>query len=158
MNVKSRAGYWSEWAAVFWLSLLCMQPVQAGDDFADVHKLPVSIQQVESLCPWKSPRAEGYIRVIRMRQAGHDSLYLQWLQKAGAGLPDEVISTRMVEELEQELTVQLEGPVALLHPDQCQLTLMAKAVTHERRYELILFLKGPGDYRLTVVETLPGDL
>ena len=158
MNVKSRAGYWSVWAAVLWLSLLCIRQVQAKDDFADVYKLPVSIQQVESLCPWKSPRAEGYIRVIRMRQTGHDSLYLQWLQKAGAGLPDEVISTRLVEELERELTVYLEGPVALLHTDRCELTLQAKAVTYERRYALTLFLKGPGDYRLTVIETLPGDL
>src|SRR5690606_3477865 len=110
------------------VSMLAGPAVAAAEsEFSSVYKLPPAIESVESLCPWKSPRAEGYIRVIRMRQADHDSLYLQWIQKNGNGLPEQVLSTRLVEELENGLAVHVENLSALLHPDQCELTAAAKA-------------------------------
>ena len=36
--------------------------------------------------------------------------------------------------------------------------MVAEDVDSERRYQLQLRLKGPGEYRLMVIEKLPGDL
>ena len=142
-----------------WPLLLLALPliVRADAEFAEVYKLPATIQEVDKLCPWKSPRAEGYIRVIRTQQPDRHFLYLQWVEKGAEANTDTVTATRMVEELAGDLALHMERPLASLHADRCELNIRAQSVDKERGYRLQITLKGPGDYQLAVIESLPGD-
>ncbi len=136
-----------------------MQAETVSDDpLAEIYKLPVWIDQVSRVCPWKSTAGAGYIRLIRTDRNSHHGLYIQWVRKGIAGAPTQATSTVQVEELEQRYQVRLTMPQAQLQPDSCHLTALAEAISNERRYQLDFILKGPGDYKLEVTHLLEGGL
>lgn len=131
--------------------------VLADPAFDAVYKMPMEIEWVDSLCPWKSATETGYLRLVRSRDDNRHRLLVQWLRKRTEDAPGEVVSTRFIEELDQQYALRLQTPQVQLHPDHCELTMAAEDVDSERRYQLQLRLKGPGEYRLVVIEKLPGD-
>ncbi len=130
----------------------------ADPAFSAVYKMPADIEWADSLCPWKSATETGYLRLVRSRDDDRHRLLVQWIRKSMNEQPDEAVSTRVIDELDQLYRVRLQPPQAQLHPDHCELNMVAEDVDSERRYQLQLRLKGPGEYRLMVIEKLPGDL
>lgn len=128
------------------------------DPMTDVYKMPVWIDGVSRVCPWKSAAGEGYIRVVRTDLNSHHGLFLQWVRKGIAGTPTQPTSTIEVEELNNEYQVRMQMPEASLSPDACHLKALAESVSSERRYEFELVLKGPGQYALNVTRLLEGGL
>lgn len=126
--------------------------------FAGVYKMPVWIDQVQRVCPWKSDAGEGYIRVVRTNVKGPHGIYLQWIRKGIAGSETQAISTVRVEELEGQYQVHLQMPQPQLSPDACHLTAMAESIITDRRYKMELVVKGPGEYQLLVTSLLQGGL
>jgi len=147
-------------------SLLCIFALAAtfavqadnNEELEAIYKLPVWMDQVKRVCPWKSPSGEGYIRVIRTEAAGRHQLYLQWIRKGIAGSPTQPISTIQVEELAKELAVKIQMPKATLEPGYCQLTARAENISTERRYDMLMILKGPGKYELQTTMLYNGNL
>ncbi|WP_419811012.1 hypothetical protein [Bacterioplanoides sp.] len=123
-----------------------------------VYKMPVWMDQVQRMCPWKSSDGEGYVRVIRTEQAGRHQLYLQWIRKGIAGSPTQAVSTVQVEELAQDLAVKIQMPKPSLEPGFCKLTARAENIITERRYDMTLLLKGPGTYELNTTTLFSGTL
>ncbi len=126
--------------------------------FAGVYKMPVWVDQVQSVCPWKSDAGEGYIRIIRTNMKGLHGIYLQWIRKGIAGSETQAISTVLVEELEGQYQVHLQMPSPQLRADACHLTALAESIITDRRYKMEFVVKGPGDYRLLVTSMLQGGL
>ncbi|MCA6060769.1 hypothetical protein HUF18_13345 [Thalassolituus sp. ST750PaO-4] len=126
--------------------------------FAGVYKMPVWIDQVQRVCPWKSDAGEGYIRVVRTNVKGPHGIYLQWIRKGIAGSETQAISTVRVEELEGQYQVHLQMPQPQLSPDACHLTALAESIITDRRYKMELVVKGPGEYQLLVTSLLQGGL
>ncbi|WP_430462119.1 hypothetical protein ACQUQU_04835 [Thalassolituus sp. LLYu03] len=151
-------------AAVTWvfivLTLVATAPQALAEDdpLTDVYKLPVWIDGLERVCPWKSSAGEGYIRVVRTDMNSHHGLYLQWVRKGIAGAPTQATSTVLVEELEKQYQVRLQMPSARLSSDACHLGMLGESITTERRYQFELVLKGPGNYTLNVTHLLEGGL
>jgi len=123
-----------------------------------VYKLPVWINGVTRVCPWRSNAGQGYIRVIRGDTLAGHSLYLQWVRKGIAEAPTQATSTVEVEELRDDYQVRIEMPVAKLGPHSCSLSAVGEDITSERRYRFDFTLKGPGNYRLEVTHLLEGGL
>lgn len=148
--------------SIFWLVMLlapaALRAEVNDDPLAEIYKLPVWIDQVSRVCPWKSTAGEGYIRLIRTDLNSHHGLYLQWIRKGIAGSPTQATSTLQVEELENQYHVRLQMPSAELKPDACHLTALGESISSERRYRFDFILKGPGDYRLNVTHLLEGGL
>lgn len=144
----------------FLFSLIIAFPVFANNatPLKDVYKLPVWIDQVQRVCPWKSKAGSGYIRVIRTETEGRHGLFLQWIRKGIAGAPTQSTSTILVEELTHEFPVRLEMPKASLLPDSCQLSSTAENINTERRYMMNFTLRGPGSYDLQVTRLYEGGL
>ena len=143
--------------ALLALGLMCS--AQADDDpLAEVYKMPVWVDAVARVCPWKSAAGEGYIRIIRTDMNSRHGLYLQWVRKGIAGAPTQATSTMLVKELEQQYQVRLQMPEQHLSSDACHLTSLAESISTERRYQFELILKGPGDYTLKATQMLEGGL
>ena len=136
-------------ATLFCLALTL--PVAAGEgktpeELTDAYRLPVWIDAVTQVCPWKSPSAEGYIRLIRREHDdGSHGLFVQWVRKGIAGQPSEAVSTLAVEELEHDFMVKLEMPEQTLARDACRLKSFGQDMINERRYEFDLLVRGPGE-------------
>ena len=124
----------------------------------DVYKLPVWVDQVQRVCPWKSKAGSGYVRMIRTEVDGRHGLFLQWVRKGIAGAPTQPTSTVLVEELTHEFPVRLEMPKAKLLPNSCQLSATAENINTERRYMMTFTLKGPGSYDMQVTRLYEGGL
>lgn len=125
-----------------------------NSDLAPVYKMPVWVERVESFCPWKSKDGEGYVRVVRTERHGRHQLFLQWIQKGGTTATDKVLSTRSVEELENDYIVRLEMPKAMLNPKSCELTTMADSLNNSQRFRFKVVLREPGNYMLQVTQVL----
>lgn len=126
--------------------------------FAGVYKMPVWIDQVQRVCPWKSDAGEGYIRVVRTNFKGPHGIYLQWIRKGIAGSETQAISTVRVKELEEQYQVRLQMPQPELSSAACHLTALAESIITDRRYKMEFIVKGPGDYQLLVTSMLQGGL
>lgn len=131
---------------------------ESNEELKTVYKLPIWIDQVKRVCPWKSQDGEGYIRILRTETGGRHQLYLQWIRKGIAGSPTQAISTVQVEELAKDLAVKIEMPAAHLDPGQCRLTARAENITTERRYDMVILAKGPGKYELQTTMLYNGNL
>jgi hypothetical protein len=134
------------------------QATSNDDPLVDVYKLPVWIDGVTRVCPWKSAAGQGYVRLIRTDRNSHHGLYLQWIRKGIAGATTQATSTILVEELESDYLVRMEMPQAQLEPNACRLSALAESITTERRYQFDFVVKGPGDYTLSVTHLLEGGL
>lgn len=143
---------------IFAWSLIASTQADNNEELTTIYKLPVWMDQVKRVCPWKSASGEGYIRVIRTETAGRHQLYLQWIRKGIAGSPTQPISTIQVEELAGELAVRIEMPEASLEPGFCQLVARAENISTERRYNISLVVKGPGKYDLQTTMLYNGNL
>lgn len=127
------------------------------DALAETYQMPVWVDAVIEVCPWKSESAEGYIRLIRREHDdGHHGLYVQWIRKGIAGAATEAVSTLAVEALENEYTVRIELPQAVLGRDACRLKARAEDMINERRYEFDILLRGPGELMLNVTRKMDG--
>lgn len=131
---------------------------QNKTELQTIYKLPVWLDQINRVCPWKSQAGEGYIRVIRTQSGGRHQLYLQWIRKGIAGAATQPVSTVMVKELSGELAVKIEMPTAQLKPTHCQLTARAENILTERRYNINMTLTRPGHYGLQITPLYDGDL
>ena len=121
------------------------------------YQIPVWIDAVRRVCPWRSADAEGDIRLIRkLNDDGSHGLFVQWLRKGLLGAPTEAVSTLAVEELSTDHLVRIEMPKPQLSRDACKLTAIAEDMMNERRYEFSLILKGPGDMQVQVPRMLGG--
>ena len=128
---------------------------QLGDEqFQQVYQLPVWIDSVVSTCNWKTEGGSGFVRVIRTTESFGHGLYLQWVRYGIAGGEAKAVSTVVVEELWQDLSVRFEMPTAEFGKGYCQLNSMAESTSSELRYELILKVGAPGKYQLDVVRHL----
>lgn len=136
------------------------QPDAEGETwpFAGVYKMPVWIDQVQRVCPWKSEAGEGYIRVVRTNFKGPHGIYLQWIRKGIAGSETQAISTVRIKELEEQYQVHLQMPQPELSSAACHLTALAESIITDRRYQMEFIVKGPGDYQLLVTSMLQGGL
>ncbi|WP_369857579.1 hypothetical protein [Candidatus Thalassolituus haligoni] len=139
------------------IAVVAETPFGPGD-FAGIYRLPVMIDTVVSVCPWKSASGSGYVRVIRTRGPTGHGLYLQWIRFGVAGSEAEVISTRSIEELATEFDVAVEMPVAQLEKDHCLLQSQAEDSVNGRRYRLDIRVGAPGDYQFAVTRHLSGGL
>ncbi|MAK90149.1 MAG: hypothetical protein CMI13_02785 [Oleibacter sp.] len=124
----------------------------------DIYKLPVAINAVSRVCPWRSNAGQGYIRLIRTDALAGHHLYLQWIRRGIAGSPTQATSTVAVKELMSDYEVKFDMPQARLGQDACMLSAIGEDVTSERRYRFDFVLKGPGDYKLGVTHLLEGGL
>ena len=121
------------------------------------YQMPVWVDAVRRVCPWKSADAEGDIRLIRkLNDDGSHGLFVQWLRKGLAGAPTEAVSTLAIEELSTDYLVRIEMPEPQLSRDACLLKAIAEDMMNERRYEFGLILKGPGDMQVQVTRMLGG--
>ncbi|TNC91886.1 MAG: hypothetical protein CSH36_07335 [Thalassolituus sp.] len=133
------------------------QPPQATGELAEAYVMPVWVDAVTEVCPWKSPSAEGYIRLIRREHDdGSHGLYVQWIRKGIAGEPAEAVSTLAVEELDQQLMLRLEMPQPTLARDACRLKSFGEDMVNERRYELDMLVRGPGELQVNITRKLDG--
>lgn len=134
------------------------QPDAEGETwpFAGVYKMPVWIDQVQRVCPWKSEAGEGYIRVVRTNFNGPHGIYLQWIRKGIAGSETQAISTVLVKELEEQYQVRLQMPQPELSSEACHLTALAESIITDRRYKMEFIVKGAGNYQLLVTSMLQG--
>ena len=118
---------------------------EADDEMPVIYKLPVWVDAVTEVCPWKSSSAEGYIRLIRTeKEDGRNGLYVQWIRAGIAGRPAEAVSTLAVTQLEKDYMVRMAVPEPQLSRTACHLTADAEDMMNERRYRCDLMLKGPG--------------
>jgi len=123
----------------------------------EAYVMPVWVDAVTEVCPWRSPSAEGYIRLIRREHDdGSHGLFVQWIRKGIAGEPAEAVSTLAVEALEKELMVRIEMPSPTLGRDACRLKSFGEDMINERRYELDLLVRGPGDMQVHITRMLDG--
>ncbi|MAD46809.1 MAG: hypothetical protein CMI02_10060 [Oceanospirillaceae bacterium] len=145
-----------------WMLMLLViaRPAGAADDklMTQIYKLPVEINAVSRVCPWRSKAGQGYIRLIRTDALTGHRLYLQWVRRGIAGAPTQATSTVPVQELEEDYEVRIEMPAATLGPHACKLSAIGEDITSERRYRFDFTLKGPGDYKLGVTHLLEGGL
>ena len=124
---------------------------------SEAYVMPVWVDAVTQVCPWKSEDAEGYIRLIRKQnEDGSHGLFVQWLRKGIAGAPTAAVSTLAVEPLEHDYLVRIEMPPPTLARDACRLKALAEDMMNERRYEFDLLLRGPGDMQVNVKRMLGG--
>lgn len=122
-----------------------------------IYQMPVWIDAVRRVCPWRSADAEGDIRLIRkLNDDGSHGFFVQWLRKGLLGAPTEAVSTLAVEELSTDYLVRIEMPKPQLSRDACLLKAIAEDMMNERRYEFTLILKGPGDMQVQVTRMLGG--
>ena len=127
------------------------------DALSEAYVMPVWVDAVTQVCPWKSEDAEGYIRLIRKKNDdGSHGLFVQWLRKGIAGAPTAAVSTLAVEPLEKDYLVRIEMPQPTLARDACRLKAMAEDMMNERRYEFDLLLRGPGDMQVNITRMLGG--
>lgn len=145
------------------LSLCLILPASADgltpQELTDAYRMPVWVDAVTEVCPWKSLSAEGYIRLIRREHDdGSHGLFVQWIRKGVAGEPAEAVSTLAVEELERALMVRIDMPVTELGRDACRLRSFAHDMINERRYVLDLLVRGPGELQVNVTRMLDGDV
>src|SRR5690606_34764268 len=113
-------------AAMGFLGLLLMissGKLLADPAFSAVYKMPADIEWADSLCPWKSATETGYLRLVRSRDDDRHRLLVQWIRKSMNEQPDEAVSTRVIDELDQLYRVRLQPPQAQLHPDHCELNM-----------------------------------
>jgi len=138
--------------------LLCSLAARSGaGPLEEAYKLPVWVDAVTEVCPWKSSAAEGYIRLIRQEHSdGSHGLFVQWIRKGIAGQPTQAVSTLAVEQLESEYLVRLEMPESMLARDACRLKARAEDMVNERRYEFDLLLHGPGEMQVNITRMLGG--
>ena len=116
------------------------------DALSEAYVMPVWVDAVTQVCPWKSEDAEGYIRLIRKKNDdGSHGLFVQWLRKGIA-----------VEPLEKDYLARIEMPQPTLARDACRLKAMAEDMMNERRYEFDLLLRGPGDMQVNITRMLGG--
>lgn len=128
-----------------------------AEALTDAYQMPVWVDAVTEVCPWKSESAEGYIRLIRREHDdGSHGLFVQWIRQGLVGAPAEAVSTLAVEALENEYMVRLELPIATLGRDACRLKARAEDRVNERRYEFDFLLRGPGDMTVNVTRKMGG--
>ncbi len=129
----------------------CLLPPAFADELTEVYRLPLWVDGVAEVCPWKSPSAQGYIRLIRSEKGdGRNSLYVQWVRSGLVDRPAEAVSTLAVELLESEYMVRLTMPEPQLSRTACLLSAMGEDMINERRYRFDLVLKGPGKMDVSV--------
>ena len=89
---------------------------------SEAYVMPVWVDAVTQVCPWKSEDAEGYIRLIRKQnEDGSHGLFVQWLRKGIAGAPTAAVSTLAVEPLEHDYLVRIEMPSVRSTPERYKL-------------------------------------
>jgi hypothetical protein len=139
------------------VTLLICSSFCRADALPDAYQLPIWVDAVVKVCPWKSESAEGYIRLIRREHDdGHHSLFVQWIRKGIAGADTAPVSTLAVEELESQYMVRMELPTAVLGRDACRLIARAEDMVDERRYEFDFLLRGPGELTVNVTRKMDG--
>ncbi|MEC8444593.1 MAG: hypothetical protein VXZ05_10335 [Pseudomonadota bacterium] len=130
---------------------------RADDPLPQAYKMPIWVDAVARVCPWKSPSAEGYIRVIRREHGdGSHGLYIQWVRSGIAGAETAPVSTLAVKELEGEYMVRLTMPEETLARDACLLTSLGEDMINERRFRFDFLLHGPGEMQVRVTRMLDG--
>lgn len=142
---------------VLGISLLISAAVCRAEALSDAYQLPIWVDAVVKVCPWKSESAEGYIRLIRREHDdGRHGLFVQWIRQGIAGAPTAAVSTLAIEELERDYMVRMELPSVVLGRDACRLQARAEDMINERRYEFDFLLRGPGDLTVNVTRKMAG--
>ena len=123
-----------------------------------VYKMPAVISLVSQVCPWRSKRARGNIRLVRTEQQGVHQLYVQWMRQGGKNGKggDEAVSTIAILELNQETYYRFEMPQGRLIPGACELKAELVDVRNQRQFSMTLYLKGAGKYQYQITRKLLG--
>jgi len=132
--------------------------VMAPTDITESYVMPVWVDQVQRVCPWRSNAGEGYIRLIRSEHDGRHGIILQWIRKGIAGAPTQAISTIAVTELDTTYQVRVKMPEPELSEYACYLTAMGEDMMTEQRYKFDWILKGPGEYEFHATHMLNGGM
>ncbi|AHK17523.1 hypothetical protein [Thalassolituus oleivorans] len=132
--------------------------VMAPTDITESYVMPVWVDQVQRVCPWRSNAGEGYIRLIRSEHDGRHGIILQWIRKGIAGAPTQAISTIAVTELDTTYQVRVKMPEPELSDYACYLTAMGEDMMTEQRYKFDWILKGPGEYEFHATHMLNGGM
>lgn len=121
-----------------------------------IYNLPQWVDEVTSVCPWRSASDEqlqGYIRLIRTEQEGANQLYVQWMQKVPPN-KDMAIATRLVDEVEKGPRLAIELPEQHLHSRFCKLTAYARDLDSNNNYRISLKIEEPGKYQYELIQVL----
>ncbi len=121
-----------------------------------IENLPQWVQEVTSVCPWRSAADEhqqGYIRLIRAEKEGANQLYIQWMQKLPPN-KDKALVTRVIKEIEQGPRLAIELPVQQLHSRFCKLTAYARSLENNNNYRISLKIEEPGAYQFELIQVL----
>ena len=122
-----------------------------ADELTPFDQLPVSINAVQQVCPWKSVTEEGYIRLIRTENnEGRQALYVQWVKQGLEGHDPEIVATRQLDSMEARNISSLTMPESFLSSTACHLTTDADNAVNDRRYRFEIELKGPGEMSVAV--------
>lgn len=121
-----------------------------------IYNLPQWVDEVTSVCPWRSASNEeqqGYIRLIRTEENGANQLYVQWMQKLPPN-KDVALATRVIEEIAQGPRLKIELPQQEMHSRYCKLSAYAHSLDSNDQYRLKLKLEAPGKYQFERVKAL----
>lgn len=121
-----------------------------------IYNLPQWVDEVTSVCPWRSASDEqqqGYIRLIRTKENGANLLYVQWMQKLPPN-KDVALATRVIDEIAQGPRLKIELPQQELHSRFCKLTAYARSLDSSNDYRIKLKLDEPGKYQFELVQVL----
>lgn len=112
--------------------------------------LPVEVTQVIEVCPWRTKKAKGVIRVIHTQESLANKLYLQWVRLATQNEAKKVISTVEVKELSEQQGYQFKTPSAELRRNLCILSTKGIKISDKRLQRITLNLMGFGDYKILI--------
>lgn len=121
-----------------------------------IYNLPQWVDEVTSVCPWRSASDEhlqGYIRLIRTEQDGANQLYVQWMQKVPPN-KDMALATRLVDEVKKGPRLAIELPEQQLHSRFCKLTAYARDLDSNNNYRVSLKIEEPGKYQYELIQVL----
>lgn len=128
--------------------------IENPDDW--IHRLPPWVQEVTSVCPWRSKtdkEQQGYIRLIRTQKEGGNELYIQWIQRIPPK-KDEAMATRKVVEVTQGPALIIELPEQELHSRFCTLTAYARRLDNNADFRIKLKIQEPGEYEYERIQVL----
>lgn len=109
--------------------------------------LPVEITQVLEVCPWRTKKEKGVIRVVHTQEGLANKLYLQWVRLATQKQVKKVMSSVEVKELSEQQGYQFKMPQAELRHNLCILSTKAIKISNKRLQRITLNLMGFGQYR-----------
>lgn len=137
------------------LPIFAQQPAALSNDQSTakttnlkLQNLPLEIQQIKTLCPWRSKQGKGIVRVIYSQEKQANRLYLQWIKSATATTVSKLLSSITVQEL-QTTDYRFSMPSQIIRDNSCTLISKAFKLPEKRPYRLYIRLSGFGQYQFS---------